>query len=728
MATIAFTAIGFALGGPIGGAIGAVIGSQVDQSLFGPGPKQGPRLSDLSVQTSSYGKPIPKIFGTMRASGTVIWATDLHESSSTSGGKGGGGKTSYSYSVSFAVQLSARPITGIGRIWADGNLLRGQAGDWKTTLNSFALYLGGEDQSIDPFMASAQGISQSPAYRGKAYAVFEGLQLANYGNRIPSLSFEIFADDGSTSVQEIVSSLGAGALNVSCSTSLMGYAASGSDVQGAVETLTAIAPVSVWDDGAQIWVQDTPLASFALAAQDLGATTGASKPSLFEISRQSASTINGTLTFSYYDITRDYQQGMQQARREGGARKTAQLNVPVTLDSARAKAIVENKMSRAWLERASGKLQLPWRYLNLVPGTQLSIPRSDEAWRVRKLTFKSMVLEVEVVRISGTSVAPPAYAAPAGQVLAELDVPAGATHVELLDLPMLDNGLASAPNVVAAVAGASTGWRGASLNMSLNNGASYSAAGYATQATVIGTALTALGGASAYALDTINSVQVQLLSSAMSLHNASDDALLAGANLAMIGQELIQFGSAVPLGNTIWQLSRLLRGRRGSESAIATHNAQEAFVLLDTQALVALSVPNGSATARVQAQGVGDAVPVVAQLLPVGRAVQPLSPVAFTAQRQANGDYALSWVRRSRNGWDWLDGIDAPLGEEQEQYILTLTPTHGAARQISLTAPQYTYSAANYAADGPGARAGSVQFSVVQSGTYATSLPAILSL
>ena len=45
----------------------------------GPGPRTGPRLGDLSVQTSSYGTPVPRIYGTMRVAGTVVWATELKE-------------------------------------------------------------------------------------------------------------------------------------------------------------------------------------------------------------------------------------------------------------------------------------------------------------------------------------------------------------------------------------------------------------------------------------------------------------------------------------------------------------------------------------------------------------------------------------------------------------------------------------------------------------------------
>ena len=123
MATLAFSAIGAAMGGPVGGAIGALLGQQIDRSALAGSRREGPRLDELRVSTSSYGRAIPRNCGRLRAAGTIIWATDLVESSETSGGV-----TTYHYSVSFAVALSSRPLAGLGRIWADGNLLRGEDG------------------------------------------------------------------------------------------------------------------------------------------------------------------------------------------------------------------------------------------------------------------------------------------------------------------------------------------------------------------------------------------------------------------------------------------------------------------------------------------------------------------------------------------------------------------------------------------------------------------------
>ncbi len=103
MATLVLGVVGTVIGGPIGGVIGNLIGSQIDQAVIGSGPdREGPRLREVDVQTSSYGTAIPKIFGSIRAAGSVIWATDLQEDSETEGGgKGRPSTTTFSYSANF---------------------------------------------------------------------------------------------------------------------------------------------------------------------------------------------------------------------------------------------------------------------------------------------------------------------------------------------------------------------------------------------------------------------------------------------------------------------------------------------------------------------------------------------------------------------------------------------------------------------------------------------------
>ena len=103
--------IGFMVGGPTGALYGAQIG-MLGGGLLDPPKVKGPRLDDLSFQTSTYGAFIPRVYGTVAIHGNVFWlkGNSLTESSSTSSAKGGPEVTSYSYSATFAVGLCQGPI------------------------------------------------------------------------------------------------------------------------------------------------------------------------------------------------------------------------------------------------------------------------------------------------------------------------------------------------------------------------------------------------------------------------------------------------------------------------------------------------------------------------------------------------------------------------------------------------------------------------------------------
>lgn len=197
MATLVLQTAGAALGsflGPVGSAVGraagALIGNTIDRSLFGEDRiVEGSRLSDLTVQESREGAPIPVVFGRTRLSGQVIWATEFEEvvSEQEQGGKGGGPTTTtrtFSYFANFAVALCEGEISHIGRIWADGELI-------DTTTIAMRLYRGDEAQEPDSLIEAKQGSGQAPAYRGTAYVVFERLPLEGFGNRLPQFSFEV---------------------------------------------------------------------------------------------------------------------------------------------------------------------------------------------------------------------------------------------------------------------------------------------------------------------------------------------------------------------------------------------------------------------------------------------------------------------------------------------------------------------------------------------------------
>ncbi|WP_299843172.1 glycoside hydrolase/phage tail family protein [uncultured Roseovarius sp.] len=208
MATILLSAAGAAVGGSIGGSIlglstaaigrfaGALIGRSIDQRLLGEGSEavETGRVNRMRLTGAGEGDPIAQIYGRMRVSGQVIWATEFREdvtvTPGSSGGKGGSPKPptpeqrEYSYSVSLAIALCEGKISNVNRIWADGREI------WRNSLN-MRVYKGGPAQLPDPKMEAIEGAGNVPAYRGVAYVVIEDLNLGPFGNRVPQFNFEV---------------------------------------------------------------------------------------------------------------------------------------------------------------------------------------------------------------------------------------------------------------------------------------------------------------------------------------------------------------------------------------------------------------------------------------------------------------------------------------------------------------------------------------------------------
>ncbi|WP_226780992.1 baseplate multidomain protein megatron [Oceaniglobus trochenteri] len=202
MATIVLSAIGAAAGASLGGgvlglssvvigrAVGATLGRVIDQSILGAGSQavETGKVERFRLTGASEGAPINQVHGRCRISGQVIWASRFLERATTSGGgKGapsGPSTTSFSYSVSFAIALCEGEISRVGRIWIDGAEAR------LDDLN-LRVYPGSQDQLPDPRIEAIEGAGNVPAYRGIAYVVFEDLDLAPYGNRVPQFSFEV---------------------------------------------------------------------------------------------------------------------------------------------------------------------------------------------------------------------------------------------------------------------------------------------------------------------------------------------------------------------------------------------------------------------------------------------------------------------------------------------------------------------------------------------------------
>ena len=729
MATIVLQAVGgafgFAVGGPIGAAIGSTlgsyVGSHIDHAVFSPRVRtEGPRLGDLSVQASSYGQPIPRIFGPEnRISGNLIWSSGLVETKSTtkSGGKGAPKPktetTSYTYHVDAAFALCRGPIAGVKRIWADGKLFRDEAGVQKHA-SALRIYTGTESQMPDPTMQAALGADNCPAHRGLAYIVFERLELADFGNRIPNFTFELEAHATATVatvIEELCNAANVPYLDAARADflDLRGYnIARPTTVRGALDPLRSayFFDVAEIEGELQFFPSDgTPVAK--VFRHDLGAHEfGTDRPPEYEAARVSDIELPRMITVQHMDPARDYQTNSQRARRST-TRSDADLSVelPIVLTGDEAKGIAERMTSLQWLGRDEFTYQLPIDYLHVEAGNKIVVGHEDGKERAVRVVRRELrlpgSLRVEC-KTDGTAVlSRTATAAPAIVPTQEIALP-GVTVAHLMDLPILRDADDAAGFYVAG-SGASTGWRGAALLRSRDGGLNYDAFAELLDGAVIGTAGAALPPAAPEYWDEASTVTVTLLNPADQLASVTAAQVLNGANAAVIGNEVIQFRNAVLIAPLTYRLEGLLRGRKGTEDRIAGHVANERFVLLTGGGVIRPLVEAGelgverSYRAASVGTSVTDAVPFAFTYQ--GRWARPYAPAHLKGTRNTGGDLALSWIRRTRFEAPWLDTVDAPLGEASEAYEIDIMDGASVKRTLTSALPSATYSAADQIAD-----------------------------
>jgi hypothetical protein len=117
-------------------------------------------------------------------------------------------------------------------------------------------------------------------------------------------------------------------------------------------------------------------------------------------------------------------------------------------------------------------------------------------------------------------------------------------------------------------------------------------------------------------------------------------------NVALIGNELVQFAEVTPLGSGRFRLTRFLRGRLGTEAAVSSHAIDDIFCLIEAGSLQSIPLPVTSIGTEVTAQVPGgESVSVVVS--PRAQAIaSPSGGTTIDDQARAAIDQILATMRQ----------------------------------------------------------------------------------
>ncbi len=406
-------------------------------------------------------------------------------------------------------------------------------------------------------------------------------------------------------------------------------------------------------------------------------------------------------------ITRlsNYQGATQYAQREvTSSLETFNLDLPIVCSDQVAKNIADISLFSGWMGRTTYRFELPIRYARLEPSDVIEVTAGGVTHRMRitatQMTgVSSLIVQAVAEDISTFDF----YAAPGGGaslLLENQNIPV--TQLALLDLPAFPGDDANKGVLRIGGIGLADGWKGAALYRSDDGGSNYGRILDIITPMVTGTASNTLGSGATAVFDENNTLTVILLGNG-ELQSVSELAVLNGANVAVVGSEIIQFRTATLVEPGKYSLSGLLRGRLGTEWAVGTHAAGERFVLLDgrlTRQTMANNVIGLSRHYKPVTFGSSLSETAAQSFAYGGIALKPYSPVHIMGERDGSDNLTISWVRRTRLGGDWQDGIDVPLNETAERYEVDIMDGSDVMRTISgLSSPTASYSAAEQTAD-----------------------------
>lgn len=225
-----------------------------------------------------------------------------------------------------------------------------------------------------------------------------------------------------------------------------------------------------------------------------------------------------------------------------------------------------------------------------------------------------------------------------------------------------------------------------------------------------------------YATDEDSSVTVKLHNTgSIALDSAADkDAMLADSrvNLALMGQELVQFRDAVDNMDGTYTLTHFHRCLHGTEQYVASHSSGEKFILLgdntgalDAEAILKVSVGADSPRKIVQVSiSTGNPFQPPFVDFYIATNLRPFSPSGINMYFESDGDVYINWHYRARYNGDLntAEFYTVPKSEDEEYvYYLFTDPTvfnlfdpTSYMRTGTTTADTITYTAAQQTADG----------------------------
>jgi hypothetical protein len=507
-------------------------------------------------------------------------------------------------------------------------------------------------------------------------------------------------------------------------------------VADAIEPLRKAGFFDIIEDGSRIkFVTRGKAVVRTLTEDDIGAHDGTNDVPPAAVVTRSMQEVElpRLMRLHFRNEARDYDndQALSPTRLTTRATNVTDLELPITITETQAAQIVEVLWSEAWVGRFIHQTAVDHTHVDLEPSDCIYLPVDGRLERCRILSIDDaqiVLRKLELVRDDDGSYVSTAIADSPERTVTSVVILAFDTALEFLDLPPLRTEDTDAGFYIAARRSGTRGnsWRGAIIFRSTDDGATFQEILSVSQEAVVGSVLTALPEGvlpvgSPTLFDDVNTLSV-LVPEGTSLSSRSDAELGQGANTAAIGVngrwEILQFGTATQVNATEWNLTHLLRGRRGSEHNLGTSVLGDRFVLLSEggilRAPLTVAQLNQEYIYKAVSFGQNYTDGVDFEYSGTGETLEPFSPTDLEASQVGN-DVQITWTRRDRLGQELVNFGTEPESDTPTTYeidIVILGSPGGVIRTLTSSTESVLYTQAQRTADGIGTEFSAIVYQV----------------
>ena len=703
---------------------GTVIWCKAPRKVVTTEKKGGKGAPKQTVETITYYTDLAILFGRGRLRLKKLWANadlivDLDASISDSTGIIDPGAINTD-----PLDQSAPPLSGgifgglITQLYAQGAL----SGSIGAGGASMRWYVGDYDQLPDSLIEGDVGAGNAPAYRGYAYLVIENFDISKYGGvptflaNLENMDFDSLSEIAGQYCERVniepqdydFSVFGAQAVrglivqNPTAPRQTLEIA--GSPYQAQFYESVDGSLTGVYLGGASV----VTISDNDQGMADGDGVSGGSMLSKTEFALADDVQLPRQLNVTAFNPFKGHETTTQSAyRMTGFSAGVENMNYTMALSADETRLAAEYQLFKRHVERESAKVRLPWKYCYLNPTDIVQLVSGGITHRLRATSIdgavpgllefsyaadEAGVYSQSIAGTSGGGYTPPTVSSPV------------ATFPFLMDTVTLQDADYVSPGFYAAMAPTSDGsWSGAGLYR--DRGAGYELVQKFLSPATAGTAVGVLADGDPAVWDEVNTVTVDLYGTTNTLESMTEAQVLAGANAAMLGDEVIQYRTATQVGGFTnrWTLSGLLRARRGTDYATSTHVAGERFVLLDGAVIFVGNDISDKGIAR-NYKGVTSGF-AIADTAPSSftwnaGSSTPLSVVDVAGARDGSNNLTVTFQRRTRTGAAaWETGGTAPIGEDSLSFECDILNGATVVRTITMTVETFDYSAADQTTD-----------------------------